>query len=132
MADHDGDVATAETEAAPARAVSTPKRKAKKIKQPASVEFNLDVIAAEVDDEEVGKPFTFVYGSKEWTLRAAGESDARLLTRTDLSDTQQVMVYLADLLGEEQWNEFPRITLNAALKLLDAYLKFTQGTDLGE
>lgn len=94
--------------------------------------FDLDAAAAEVEGEDMGKPFEFVYGGRTWTMRPAGESDARILANTDLSDTQQVMVYLKDLLGEEQWEDFPRITLPVALKLIDAFMQHTNGTDAGE
>ena len=42
------------------------------------------------------------------------------------------MLYIKDLLGDEQWDEFPRITLAVALKLIDAYMAFTTGTTAGE
>lgn len=106
--------------------------KSKKIRAP-KPEFDLDVLAKEVSAEDTSTPFRFIYGKKEWTMRPAGESDARILTHVDASDTQQVMLYIKDLLGDEQWDEFPRITLAVALKLLDGYMAHTNaGSDLGE
>lgn len=95
---------------------------------------DLDALAVEVRAEtEVTDPFYFSYKGSEWHLDPAVDADARLLVNTELSDTQQVMLYIKDLLGDEQWSRFPRISLSVALKLIEQYTEFSQGVDdLGE
>lgn len=95
---------------------------------------DLDALALEArEDIPVLEPFTFKYKGRVWTLNAAMEADARLLVNIELSDTQQIMLYLKDLLGDKQWAEFPRIDLVTALKLIEEYSNYSQGTDdLGE
>jgi hypothetical protein len=132
MSEETVDVGEVEVTEVVAETAAKPKPvKSKKMRAPKS-DFNLDALAKEVNAEDTSKPFTFTYGSKNWTMRPAGQSDARILAKVDVTDTQQVMLYIKDLLGDEQWDEFPRITLAVALKLLDAYMEHTNSGDLGE
>jgi hypothetical protein len=94
--------------------------------------YDLDAALAEVaSDENLNKPFKFMYQGREWEMRPAVDSDARLMANIDLTETQQVMSYFRDLLGE-QWDEFPRITFQGALMLIEAYSVFTNGLGAGE
>jgi hypothetical protein len=94
--------------------------------------FNLDAAIKEAANESEDVPFEFEYQGVTWKFRPAGETDARLLASDELSDIQQIMVYFKDLLGEEQWEKFPRITFPAAMLVLDAFNDHSQGTSLGE
>ena len=125
-----GEVEVGDDEAKPIK--PAPVRSGGSKRRAPKADFDLDALAKEVEAEDESLPFTFIYGGKEWTMRPAGESDARLLTHVDITDTQQVMLYIKDLLGDDQWDEFPRITLAVALKLIDAYMAFTTGTTAGE
>ena len=94
--------------------------------------FDLDAAIAEAVTDIETREFEFTYRSRKWKFRPAAEADAKLLGNTDLSDVQQVMAYIRDLLGEEQWEDFPRISLAAALQLVEAFSEFTQGVGTGE
>ena len=94
--------------------------------------FDLDAAIAESISEQEESEFYFDFGGEEWTFRPASQTDAKLLVEADLSEMQQVMVYIRDLLGEEQWERFPRITFAGALLLIEQYSEFTNGVTLGE
>ncbi len=100
---------------------------------PAPKKFDLDAAVREVEDDSgESKPFEFVYGEQEWTMRPADQSDAKLMSNVDLNEVQQVMVYLRDLLGEEQWADFPRITFSTALTLIEQHSEQSFGASPGE
>ncbi len=94
--------------------------------------FDLDAAVREVEDSEESKPFVFTYGEREWSMRPADQSDAKLMANIDINEVQQVMVYLRDLLGEEQWADFPRVTFSTALTLADKHSEHSTGVSLGE
>jgi len=93
--------------------------------------FDLDAAVAEVGNEDSQPPFKFSFGGKVWTMRDATDSDARLLANIELNETQQVMAYMRDLLAD-QWDDFPRISFQAAMILIEKYSDHTQGLALGE
>jgi hypothetical protein len=93
--------------------------------------FDLDAAIKE-SKPEVESQFSFDYQGVTWTFRPASQTDARLLASDELTDIQQIMVYFKDLLGEDQWAKFPRITFASAMMVLDAFNADSQGTDLGE
>lgn len=118
----------------PKRKPGRPRKVVEPAPEPTRKVIDLDALAVEVREEtEVTDPFYFTYMGQEWEMIPAVDADARLLVNTELSDTQQVMLYLKDLLGDEQWAKFPRISLAVALKLIESYSEYSQGTgDLGE
>ena len=94
--------------------------------------FDLDAAIAEIADDNELVEFEFSYQGKNWKFRPAIDADAKLLGNTDLSEVQQVMAYIRDLLGEDQWDDFPRISLTGALALVERFSEFTQGVGAGE
>lgn len=93
--------------------------------------FDLEAAVAEVDIDINDEPFFFKYAGKEWKMRPASDSDARILANIELNEIQQVMTYMRDLLGD-QWDDFPRISFQAALVLIEKYSEHTQKVPLGE
>jgi len=110
-----------------------PPRKATSTAKSAASEdvFDLEAAVAEIDLDINDEPFVFKYAGKEWKMRAASDSDARILANIELNETQQVMAYMRDLLGD-QWDVFPRISFQAALVLIEKYSEHTQNLSLGE
>jgi hypothetical protein len=120
------------------RATTPRKRAAAKKAAPVLVEeeetplFDLDAAVAETAEDQETQPFDFSFGGKTWTMRPVVESDAKLMANLELSEIQQIMSYLRDLLGEEQWTAFPRLSYAAAMILIEQYAEFSTGESLGE
>ena len=93
--------------------------------------FDLDAAIAEIQPDAAEQPFKFSYQGKEWTMRPASDSDARLLANLELNETQQIMAYMRDLLGD-QWDDFPRISFTGAIALVEKYSEYAQGLTPGE
>jgi len=115
-------------------AASKPKRVEEEIEEEIDLTevYDLDAAIAEATSDKEKTEFAFDYAGESWTFRPASQSDAKLLIEADLSEMQQVMVYIKDLLGEEQWARFPRITFTGALLLIERYSEFTNGVTMGE
>ena len=111
---------------------SKTKKKALKAVAPKLDGFDLDSAIAEVADTEDTTPFSFSYRGEEWTMRSVSDSDAKLMANIELNEVQQMMSYLRDLLGDEQWERFPRISYNAAMLLIERYADDAVGVSLGE
>lgn len=109
---------------------AAPKKKAEP--EPPSFDgFDLDAAIAEVTDPVEATPFVFSYAGKVWSMRAISDSDAKLMANIELNEIQQVMSYIRDLLGD-QWSEFPRISYQGAMVLIEQYTEAAQGVGVGE
>lgn len=110
---------------------------AKPVKDPApppeSKAFDLDAAIQEVVEAsgDQNEPFEFEYAGRTWKMRPAVDSDARILADVDMSEIQQIMAYISDLLGD-QWAEFPRISFIGAITLIEKYSEHAQGVTPGE
>ena len=108
-----------------------PRKATSSVKKAKDDVFDLEAAVAEIDLDINDEPFVFLYAGKEWKMRSASDSDARILANIELNETQQVMAYMRDLLGD-QWDDFPRISFQAALVLIEKYSEHTQNISLGE
>ncbi|MGI5493818.1 hypothetical protein [Microtetraspora malaysiensis] len=97
--------------------------------KPADIDFNLDAAIAEAK----GKPFTFAYRGRRWTLPAMRELDMwPLLDQLENGDLAVMRATLTAAFGD-QWEEFrshpmPTAGLNALFK---AYREHSDA-DMGE
>ena len=95
--------------------------------------FNLDTAVKEADDKSA-EPFKFRYKRKSWTLQTAGSLDIRILldpATENITTLEQFKI----LLGDDQWDDFPDITVSATEILMEAYSEHIaeeEGASLGE
>lgn len=124
-----------ETPPAPVKKKVARKRVAKKKPAPPKSDYDLDAAVDELRGKMEAyetEPFKFTYGKREWTMRPPIDADVRVLGNIDLDETQQVLMFLRDLLGDEQWADFPRLSYSTAVMLLDKYGEHSSGVGLGE
>ena len=107
-------------------------RKPKVVPEPKVELFDLDAAISEVTEPVELVPFEFNFGGESWSMRPVADSNAKLMANLDLSEVQQIMSYIRDLLGEEQWVRFPRLSYTAAMILIEQYAEYSTGDSLGE
>ena len=114
------------------RAAAQKKATPETVVEPAVEVFDLDAAVRETSSPQALLPFAFTFGGEEWSMRPVIDSDAKLMANLELSEIQQIMAYIRDLIGDEDWERFPRLSYSAAMILIEQYADFATGEPLGE
>lgn len=84
--------------------------------------YDLDAVAKEVADKTL-PPFKFKYKKKLWQLEVMDALDIReILTVGD----KTVLEQFALLLGEGEWEKFPKIQSETVEHLIEQYVEYSE------